>query len=535
LLGVMILAACDGRSTGDAGRPDGICEGLDGGAGGEVPGPQDVVDEGCGIVMRYVIPLGDEGLDPYVCEGDTCWLGWHGYLDLSEDLYRQGACPGMLVQVRFWMDGEQITSDWMAVPASEQGAGVTGYRAFRVLIGHDTVPVDGEQHTYTVMLIPYAILPDGRRILHHVVQEEQRPYYFLRWPWRIPYNPSICGPPRWAFEQVVEEDPELYEVFHGTPPGLALVIDGNDRPHLLYRSSQGLAYITRQGTTWTTPEPVVEGKECHSIQLVPGVDGELHACTSCYSPGTPLEDLSVFYARRSAAGWILEPVAFSGFSLNCDLAADEEGRVHLVVGDWTEGVLHAERPPQVDTWTTTLLDPNGREPAIALDRAGRLHVVYNRYEEWDDAFYLVRQATGEWLSPEEMSVHLWGAKDLEVDADGNPHVAMCDSHVPFYVVRLPDGDWVSEMVDPGFHSGSELSMRLRETDTGGPVPLISYFGETWTLNYAERREFDWINETVDDIGDSLATSLDIDASGRPWIAYYSGLAGAIILATFIGE
>jgi hypothetical protein len=52
---------------------------------------------------------------------------------------------------------------------------------------------------------------------------------------------------------------------------------------------------------------------------------------------------------------------------------------------------------------------------------------------------------------------------------------------------------------------------------------------------AERREFDFINETVDDIGGSVATSIDLDSSGRPWIAYYSGLAGAVMLATFIGE
>jgi hypothetical protein len=85
--------------------------------------------------------------------------------------------------------------------------------------------------------------------------------------------------------------------------------------------------------------------------------------------------------------------------------------------------------------------------------------------------------------------------------------------------------WACETVDSGMGSVSGTSI---QTDGAGN-PHISYLNMTgeWSLRYANRSGSSWAKQTVDAIGNDTVTmntrtSLALDTTGNPRIAYYNG-------------
>jgi hypothetical protein len=102
--------------------------------------------------------------------------------------------------------------------------------------------------------------------------------------------------------------------------------------------------------------------------------------------------------------------------------------------------------------------------------------------------------------------------------------------VVFVLVMVPASalNWTTETVDNFFNYGAGSSLKL--DSAGNPhISYMLYPGETsgnWILRYANKSGTSWTKMNVDPKASSgdrweKATSLALDSSGNPMIAYYN--------------
>lgn len=256
----------------------------------------------------------------------------------------------------------------------------------------------------------------------------------------------------------------------------ALALDGDGRPRLVYFDprSAAMRYAEQTGETWqyeTIEDDLFTG-------WAPGVaiDGRdrVHAA---YLVGAG----QLRYTLRGSAGWRVETVGQARSAAG--LAVDARNRPHLVFAD-DVGIIRY-RVFDGGRWTDeTIDDPplRGDYVALALDAAGRPHVVVNDF--YNDGFfvYATRRGPGDWLVETValdgyaqlggISVQLWNSPQaIAIDAAGAPQVALLlEDYITFrpptydyYVLRLRRGAdaWdvtqVAELYDGPLDS---LALRL---------------------------------------------------------------------------
>ncbi len=169
----------------------------------------------------------------------------------------------------------------------------------------------------------------------------------------------------------------------------ALVLDGNDHPHIAYSrrslstSYRQCGYAYHDGLIWHY-ETVDDGGGTASVG-----DYVSLALDSTEMPQVSYYDFTnrnLKYARRGGAGWQPETVDSTGdVGSHTSLALDAADHPHVSYHDYTDHKLKIAHHDGVE-WFTETVDDNGetgRFTALGLDSAGQPHIAY--YNETDGA------------------------------------------------------------------------------------------------------------------------------------------------------
>ena len=181
-------------------------------------------------------------------------------------------------------------------------------------------------------------------------------------------------------------------------------------------------------------------------------------------------------------------------------------------------------------------DNVGRFSALAIDKAGNLHIAY--YDEQQNSLkYAFRGSQKRWdIMTVEASAGTYVS--IAVDALGHPHFAYnthfeTGLHYAYWDGRV----WHRLLIDDEA-TDHFLSMQL---DSKGD-PYISYYREAYPdrtyalyLKYAHFDGTTWYVETVDNHKHTgKFNSLALDADGNPHIAYWQQEAGDLLTARWDG-
>ena len=336
----------------------------------------------------------------------------------------------------------------------------------------------------------------------------------------LPIPPVATLAPPWGVWVTETADVGRYTGFQ---PDLTLALDGSGRPHIMaggqtdhYESS--IRHVWHDGMNWRAE--AVALVQARVIGMAIAADGTIHAAYSDVRPGEgkayyaartpdgvwtteyvdtntsgggevlidaggkvhmlyPYYGEGIHHAHRAGDnGWIIERVPTDSSARRLDATFDEAGNLHVAASDiTTSGGRISHAVLQNGTWTTTTVDNNCFDPALAVRQANDVHILCERRHEalihWhkeDGVWQSTIVRTGTALNP-----------TAEVDAQGRVHVA--------YQVWNIGGSWPL----------SPSNLRY------------AYWDESRT----------WRTETVDLLSEATGDAPDIriDIDGYPHIAH----------------
>ena len=269
----------------------------------------------------------------------------------------------------------------------------------------------------------------------------------------------------------------------------AIAVDAQGVPHVAYRSGDSLHYARRTDGKWRTEE-VVSG--CFIGRNVVAPDIALDAT----------EKPVITYGLRGLA-------SYGGV---CVARKNDKGR-----------------------WVRETIATKGNFGRFtAVDVAGdTVHAAYLDYKKQDDLHYAVRR-NGTWRRAVVAFYPNAGFFcDLEVDAEGHPHIVYATVEGGYEGIDFTSDDyvaddlkyatwdgtrWTHDTIDTYGHVGYWPGLRI---DVRG-IPHVSYVAEN-EVKYAVNLKGSWTVRVADsgkDIGKFSALALDRDT--RPWIAYTRG-------------
>ncbi|HWG89281.1 MAG TPA: hypothetical protein VNZ52_00380 [Candidatus Thermoplasmatota archaeon] len=240
-------------------------------------------------------------------------------------------------------------------------------------------------------------------------------------------------------------------------------------------------------------------------------------------PGTSPADFgAAWYAYRSGLNW--ERVYLEQYGSPGDIAVDAAGRAHMVYrGD--PGIRYATYHQGVLAKET--VDPGvaAQDMAITLDASGVPHVAYVASSTTVKHGYR-DPATGTWALQTILKLPAGGSNAeiaFALDSAGRPHIAydVRSNTNPgtWYVTRTATGIWVSEELGPDCEYSAGLALDSQDR------PHIVCSHEQRGLYYVTRPTSlgAWAYERVD-AGFRHGTEPDIvlDRQDRPHIAYAHG-------------
>jgi len=187
---------------------------------------------------------------------------------------------------------------------------------------------------------------------------------------------------------------------------------------------------------------------------------------------------------RTAAGLILAYVGAGAGGAQVYLARSQDGGAH-----WTRLAQASDGPAA------------SRLPAVALDRAGRLHVMWTRYDDGVGKIYY-RVWAGAWTGPRQRispAVGYAGFPGLAVDPSGRPQVVwygireggtlLYTRHGSIYEIYYTgfDGRSWSEPVLISTGVPDSVNPAIAESPTGRTAAVWYQFdGRVYQVRYAER-------------------------------------------------
>jgi len=187
---------------------------------------------------------------------------------------------------------------------------------------------------------------------------------------------------------------------------------------------------------------------------------------------------------RTAAGLILAYVGAGAGGAQVYLARSQDGGAH-----WTRLAQASDGPAA------------SRLPAVALDRAGRLHVMWTRYDDGVGKIYY-RVWAGAWTGPQQRispAVGYAGFPGLAVDPSGRPQVVwygireggtlLYTRHGSIYEIYYTgfDGRSWSDPVLLSTGVPDSVNPAIAESPTGRAAAVWYQFdGRVYQIRYAER-------------------------------------------------
>lgn len=333
-----------------------------------------------------------------------------------------------------------------------------------------------------------------------------------------------------------------------TPSGTAneaapsIAVDGDQKVHIAYTTDAGgdseVAYLTNVGG-WGSAPVTNNTQDDLYPSIAVDVAGTVHIAYERFGA----VDSQVYYASNEG-GWSNELVPSGVTSAGgAAIAVDADRQPHIAfLGQMPVGHAAFHATKSGGSWAVsraTQFDARGA-PTIALDAFGKAHLACVESSGTDAAVHHMTNFSGSWSDTSATSVpaqHDLSSTDraLALDRAGFVHVVYNDQDISgfakdIYYARStqPLGSrWHIETVDAAGDVGSDTSLVLDPDDH----PHISYFDVTnGSLKYATWDGAAWQDTTVDTGGVGLFTS--IDWIWDPQISYYDANHNALRLAYY---
>jgi len=162
----------------------------------------------------------------------------------------------------------------------------------------------------------------------------------------------------------------------------------------------------------------------------------------------------------------------------------------------------------------------GEFTSIRIDSQGHLHITY--YDESRGAFKHAWREGSDWQTEVVDEGDVGWFASLQLDSLGRPHVVYYDNtNFDLKHAWKEGGMWRVEVVDSAGDVGMWCSLAIGP----GDVLHVSYYDfDNGDLLYARKAAEGWQIQTVEaegTVGD-WGTSIDVDSSGHPHIAYFDG-------------
>jgi hypothetical protein len=324
---------------------------------------------------------------------------------------------------------------------------------------------------------------------------------------------------------------ELYHAAHG-PAGWhgellegtrrvgvdnALVLDGEDRPHVTYLEEEDaynatVLYAYRDAQGWHREPVGTVGIAFSGTSLALDPQGRPYVTFPYLDLSDPAAaDSAIRYAYRDAVGWHVETVTTGQDATEwTSLALDPQGRPHVAYRD--EGLRHAYR--DAGGWHVETVDGGARagyRPSLAVDGHGFVHIAY--VDRGPFAVEHAYQDAAGWHveTVDRGSTPCYDAS-LALDAADRAHVAYTCDDVPRYAYQDAAG-WYTETMP--FRTGT-----LTLSDDGRAHVASGDGLADGGLRYAYRDAGGWHVEMVADPGNVfLDVSLVVDRRGDPHLTY----------------
>ena len=338
------------------------------------------------------------------------------------------------------------------------------------------------------------------------------------------------GQDRWETEVVSRE---------GTKPELALDADG--QPHIAYMTEAlvGAVFYASRGDSWTS-EILAEGYFYAPMDILVDVDGLIHIAYHDHD----FQDLA--YAVGTGDGdWNVANISHPGHDgWDPSIAVEPDGTVHILAIDPSQfgsdaGVeLFSLRG---GVWSGQEIGsgpiPYEFGTGLVADDEGRLHAVYHDGSEafsssgGGDLYYAVFSDDRWSAGPIDSEGDVGKFASLALDSFGRPHIAYLERS-DFFEGRVKyahhNGDaWEFETIDTltDLEIGFLGARRTTEVAVDALDRVYLAYSDRGVLKFARKTESEWEIEEITgprESGFALGqfASLDVEANGRPHIAYY---------------
>jgi hypothetical protein len=218
------------------------------------------------------------------------------------------------------------------------------------------------------------------------------------------------------------------------------------------------------------------------------------------------------------------------------IAVDSMGYVHVSYQDMTNLDLKYSTNSG-GQWTATTIDglgATGFYSSIAVDSKGFVHISY--YDSTNEDLKYASNSGGSWINRtiDGAGAHVGEYSAIGVDSNGKAHIAYYDNtNQAIKYATNAGGSWVNMTVDATTNDGySSIHLAV---DKNNKVHIDYFDVEGSKIKYANNVAGNWINETVVAGDTTKFTSIAIDSSSRPYIAYRDGVSGYLKVATNDGS
>ncbi|MFZ8906796.1 MAG: IPT/TIG domain-containing protein, partial [Poseidonia sp.] len=218
------------------------------------------------------------------------------------------------------------------------------------------------------------------------------------------------------------------------PVGIA--VDSNNLPHISYSQTgqwcgNGLRLASFDGSTWTT-QGIDAGtnKGCDSSIVIDEND-------HIYIAYQDRDGQKLKFATNKSGSWLSYAPDASSFGntlqpgYSTSLVMDEQGQFHIAHYDSHNEDLRYSTGVPNGAWTNTIVDASGdtgRNPAIAVDAAGDLHITYSSWSGFDLKYATLKPSSSSTWQKSNIQTQdqVGDESSIVIDANGMIHVAYSD-------------------------------------------------------------------------------------------------------------
>jgi streptogramin lyase len=382
-------------------------------------------------------------------------------------------------------------------------------------------------------------------------------------------HPHICHGKSYAWHDGSSWTVEDFPPQHWSDDS-SMTLDGGDNPHISFYfvnsgvSQYTLYYTKKDGSGWQETPTVIDTHEPPAayVSMALGPDNYSHMVWSD-------EHNTIKYAAYNGSLWQTETL-MTGSGSQPDIAVDSDGHPHISYNSgattlytwhdgssWQTQTLFNQYVPEywqtaicVDTndnprivyndnldnliyewfdgsWHNHIVDTGAHIPRMALNSAGKPHIIYVKYDNGYNLYYSFYDGSN-WHSQAvvagvyvESNMH--GHFDIALDSRGLPHLSYiknCGLRYTWY-----DGTaWHTEIIDTEQYRYFETPSISIDTNDH---PHITYYEiSDSNLKYAWHDGSSWNIRIADNDGRAgKSSSLVVDNSGKPHVGYvrYDGL------------